>query len=223
MSRGLSSGNSKMEIKLQNKQGIVVIEAQDLAQKAKADFLVGSGSLGLSFFIKRRSFMDLEKHEELLEDARRQYPDMILDGAINNDYWSKEKIRILWVVKETSEFPKGNDLRSLLRQVSDSSEPDKIYSNWELAYALPIKVSHEFIESEKRINKLVDKRSILNHVAIIALNKSVGASKSSHSELLEAAGKFRELVLKQIDSLDPNIVILADTFPYLFERGKTWK
>jgi len=92
-----------------------------------------------------------------------------------------------------------------------------------LAYALPIKVSHEFIESEKRINKLVDKRSILNHVAIIALNKSVGASKSSHSELLEAAGKFRELVLKQIDSLDPNIEILADTFPYLFERGKTWK
>ena len=45
-----------MEIKLQNKQGIVVIKAQDLAQKAKADFLVGSGDLGLSFYKKERFY-----------------------------------------------------------------------------------------------------------------------------------------------------------------------
>ena len=165
--------------------------------------------------------MDLEKHEELLKEAQRQYPDMILDGAVNNDCWGKEKTRILWVVKEASEFPKGNDLRILLSQVSDNPEPDKIYSDWESAYGLPIKVSHEVIESEKRINKLIDKRSILNRIAIIALNKRVGVSKSSYSELSKVARKFHEMILKQIDFLDPNIVILAGTFPCLFERGKT--
>ena len=41
-----------MEIKLQNRQEGLISKAQDLAQKAKADFLVGSGSLGLFNFSK---------------------------------------------------------------------------------------------------------------------------------------------------------------------------
>jgi len=157
--------------------------------------------------------MDLEKYEELLKEVREQYPDMILDGAVDNASWGKEKIRVLWVLKELKEFPKSNDLRSLLRQVANDPEPDKIYSGWELSYGLPIKVSCKFLGSNDQMN-----RSILNRIAIIAVNKDASVTKSSHNELLEAGKKFRAIVSRQIELLDPTIVILEDTFHYLFDK-----
>jgi len=157
--------------------------------------------------------MDLEKHEELLKETQKQYPDIVLDGAVDNASWSKEKNRVLWVLKELNEFPKSNDLRSLLRQVANDLEPKKIYLNWQSSHGLHIKVSCQFLGSNNQTD-----RSILNRIAIIAVNKDASVSKSSYNELLEAGKKFRAIVLRQIELLDPTIVILEDTLHYLFDR-----
>ena len=161
---------------------------------------------------------NLEKHEELLKEARKQYPDMVLDGAVDNACWSKERIRVLWVLKEMKEFPKGNDLRNLLRQIANDPEPDKVYTNWKLAYKSLINASYELINNERRVDSLYDKRVILNHIAVVSINKDISPRMSSFSELSEAADKFREIILKQINLLDPTIVILADAFHYLYRK-----
>ena len=58
--------------------------------------------------------MDLEKHAKLLKELQKDCPSAVLDGAVNDEAWSRQSTRLLWVLKETNDF--SGDLRLLDRK-----------------------------------------------------------------------------------------------------------
>ena len=88
--------------------------------------------------------MDLKGHEQLLSELRTKYPTAVLDGAVNEESWSKlSNNRILWILKEVNDYP--GDLRDLLKQFANDPNPSGIYANWQNTYGAVAQVSHGII------------------------------------------------------------------------------
>ena len=156
--------------------------------------------------------MDIKGHEQLLSKLRTKYPKAIRDGTVNEDFWSNlPNNRILWVLREVNDFPW--DLRCLSRQFANAPVPTKIYKNWKDTYGSIVQVSYGIITGCREWGpwaKNVDAiRTILNEIAVIDVNKCSGTSASDPKALTEAAEKFHDIIVKQIELLDPNIVILG--------------
>ena len=157
--------------------------------------------------------MNLKEHEKVLAELREQDPDIVFDGAVNNDFWTDSKTRILWVLKETNGLPKDRDLRVLLKQFANDSNPNGIYANWQSTYGAVVQVSYGIINGCIEWGAWADDvdgiRGVLNKIAVININKQAGGAKSNWKELKEATKKFKDIVLQQIELLDPTIVILG--------------
>ena len=162
--------------------------------------------------------MDLKGHEQLLSALRTKYPDAVLDGAVNEDFWSNlPKNRILWVLREVNDYP--GDLRDLLKQFVNDPNPSGIYANWQKTYGAVVQVSYGIITGCREWGSWTDNidgiRKVLNEIAVINVNKLGGGSVSDSRTLTEAAEKFHEEIIKQIELLDPNIVILGGTKDFI--------
>jgi len=154
--------------------------------------------------------MDIENHEGLLKKLQTNYPAIVLDGAVNNEEWGKlTENRILWVLKETNDY--AGDLRELLRQFADASDPNKIYKNWKNTYGAVVQVSYgilngclEWGEWAEKVNEI---RKTLHKIAVLNVNKLGGKERTDMSKLKESPKE--NFTLKQIDLIDPDIVILG--------------
>ena len=154
--------------------------------------------------------MDFKGHKQLLSELRTKYPKAIRDGAVNEDSWSNlPNNRVLWVLKEVNDFM--GDLRNLLNNQEELYK----YSNWKATYGLVAKVSYGILnqlgwgEWAENVDKLVKEDRILQKIAVININKCGGTSASDPKALTEAAEKFHDIIVKQIELLDPNVVILG--------------
>ena len=167
--------------------------------------------------------MNLKEHEKVLAELREQDPDIVFDGAVNNDFWTDSKTRILWVLKETNEFPKDKDLRVLLGEISNAPDPNSVYNRWKATYGLVVKVSYgllnnlEWGEWADDMDSLLKNGKTLEKLAIINVNKRAGGAKSDAKKLREAAGEFKEMLLRQIELLDPHIIILGGVSDIVLE------
>jgi len=156
--------------------------------------------------IKGGDKMDLKKHEELLKKLQTEYPTAILDGATDNKEWSKlpKEQRILWILKEVNDY--AGDLRSLL-------DPTELcgYSKWQATYGLIAKVSYGILTGKwvEDADRLVKDEKVLQKIAVINVNKLGGTNRTNQQNLAEAAEEFHDIILKQIELLDPDIIILG--------------
>jgi hypothetical protein len=152
--------------------------------------------------------MDIKKHEELLKELQKNHPTAVLDGAANAKEWSRLPTgkRILWILKEVNDY--AGDLRSLL-------EPTELcgYSKWQSTYGLVAKVSYGVLTGKwiDDAERLVKDENILQKIAVINVNKLGGTNKTDSQSLSEAAEKFHDLLFRQVELLDPGIVILGGT------------
>ena len=158
--------------------------------------------------------MDLKGHEQLLSELRTKYPNAVLDGAVNEESWNKlSNNRILWILKEVNDYP--GDLRNLLKQFANDSNPSGVYAHWKNTYGAVVQVSRGIINGCAEWGTWADNidgiRNVLNEIAVINVNKLGGGSASDPKVLAESAEKFHDVIVKQIELLDPNIVILGGT------------
>jgi hypothetical protein len=150
--------------------------------------------------------MDIKRHGELLKELQREHPTAVLDGAVNNDQWSSQKDkRILWILREVNDF--AGDLRNLL---NDPNELCK-YSRWQATYGLIAKASYALLNDKwiEDADSLVKNEKILQKIAVINVNKTGGTATSEAQKLAEAAERFHEVIFRQVEFLDPDIVILG--------------
>jgi len=149
--------------------------------------------------------MNLKEHEKLLEALKTKYSKAIPDGAVNNEEWGKATKRILWILKEVNDF--AGDLRTLL------NDPDELYkySRWQATYGLIAKVSYGLLTGKwvEDADRLVKDEKVLQKIAVINVNKTGGTATSDAQKLAEAAERFHEVIFKQVEFLDPDIVILG--------------
>jgi len=158
--------------------------------------------------------MDLKGHKELLSKLRTKYPEAIWDGAVNEDSWNElSDNRILWILKEPHGKIDPPDLRYLLRQFANNSNPNGVCATWKRTYGLVVKVSYGIIngccEWKQWAAKVDDIRTILNKIAVININKYWGGSAAVPKVLAESAEEFLDVIIEQIKLLDPEVVILG--------------
>jgi hypothetical protein len=151
------------------------------------------------------------------------------DGIINPDFYSKEKIRLLWVLKEANDTTstEGWDMKKFLRcrRVEDKGLFN--YSKWKMTFGLICKISHGVLDSlttYEKINSLDDEElaSVLDKIAYINVKKTAGGAVVDYEEFNKYLSNPDNLafVRNQIRDIKPHVIICGNTFHYLFPNLK---
>jgi hypothetical protein len=126
----------------------------------------------------------------------------------------KSKHRILWILKEANDPDGGGwSLIDFLATRVDESEGLFHYSRWAATFGLVIKVSYGllngFIDYDKIEKDLKKASESLDYIAVINIKKVPGGSQASLAKVAEEINP--QLILKQINEINPDIVIGGNT------------
>ena len=131
-------------------------------------------------------------------------PDRICrDGIFDEPEWKKAGKKILFVMKEVNNWEGGN-LKNLFR---DGPK----YQTWHTASRWAAGILYNFPEYEK-IDTWPMKKGAIRKIASINLKKTSGRSYSNMSVINAYAYADKELLLEQIDEIQPNIIVACGTF-----------
>lgn len=123
-----------------------------------------------------------------------------MDGIIDEALWHSAPRKVLYLFKETNEF--RGDFRLLLNE-----KPWKVIGHWTYALCnvqngkLPF-----FLDADNNYNEFCRMSAILN------LKKETGGSTSDNDEIKRVAARDKELILEQLEIINPDIVICGGTF-----------
>jgi hypothetical protein len=134
----------------------------------------------------------------------------IYDGITNISKFRKSKIKILWILKEAH---KANNTpwnhRDFHKDVSG-------YKYWRKTYQKIMYVCHGIIYGKNCLedisdienNGTIDGENILESIAIINVNKSgIKSPFSFQHSINRAYHNKKEIILKQIEEINPDIII----------------
>jgi len=162
--------------------------------------------------INRKSITEIDK---LFDEIKYDKIKPVKDGIVDVDQYSKAKFRILWVLKEANSKNFGGwDLRSFIAN-------DLLgYHNWRRTYNLITYVTWGILNGFPKWKKQsrgweAEHITILQKIAFINLKKIPGASSSSDSEIKSEFQNNKEIIFKQIEAFNPDIVIFGGTKKYL--------
>jgi len=152
----------------------------------------------------------------------------ILDGIIDIEKYLSAKYKILWILKEAyDDFdeegnPRGGnwDLRELIR--SRNSYQDfagggrrtfirMLYASWGILNDFTIWNNIPDLDKDSSV------LNALKGIAYINVKKLPGLKLSSHSIIANAYKSDKELLLKQIELINPNIIIGGATLHHFID------
>jgi hypothetical protein len=156
--------------------------------------------------------MNLAAHDELWVALRKASADVIIDGPIVPSRYEVAKPRIMWVLRE-AHGGKGWDYREFVDKNLHS------YPHWRRTLGVVAKVSDGIIrgcaaysELTRDPKKLQDR---LREVAIVNANKDIGKKRIDWKQFIKQAETYAPTILRQIEHLDPHVLIFAGTFDVL--------
>lgn len=151
----------------------------------------------------------------------------LLDGIINPDLYfnrSLTKYRILWILKEPyddfdkSENPVGGGWNYRAAMNDNPIRFSKI-STWQrIAYA-----SYGILNSFCQYDDMdfIDKNPVIfeavKHIAFINVKKLPGGKNSSEASIKNAYANHKSILLQQIETYQPDIIIGGNTLPYFIK------
>lgn len=150
--------------------------------------------------------------ETFLDDWRDGYPQgarFVRDGAVNWDEWISQKTpKVLFLLKEAyTDEPDGFDLREYVR----------LWRKWKGTWqgvAIITKAIHDAAKGDILFDKrfLEEERGkILQSISIVNIKKVYGESKSCNDDLLCYARHDAEFISREIEMLEPNVVVCGGT------------
>ncbi len=140
-----------------------------------------------------------EHYEKLGIDPQR----ICKDGIINQEEYLKAPKKVLFVMKEVNDWP-GGDLREML------AEGPK-YQMWHSTARWAAGIIHDFPHFSE-VDNYPRRREAIRQVAVINLKKTSGGPYSKMSVINAYAFKDRELLLRQIEEIAPEIIVACGTF-----------
>jgi hypothetical protein len=158
--------------------------------------------------------MDLTAHDKLI----KTWPaGTIVDGPIVASRYELAAPRIMWVLREAHENNRGDipDYRELVRNKKELFH----YRYWRRTIGRVAKVSGgtlggclPYAAVTNDSNKL---HEFLLQIAVVNVNKAGGKRSSNSTLMQQAADEYGSTILRQVEFLDPHIIIFAGTFGYL--------
>jgi hypothetical protein len=171
--------------------------------------------------------------KEVYKDPKgKAYP--ILDGIVNTSEFNKAKFKILWILKEPygdidengeSSCDDREDKRSDLNEKDETNYFQKDHKTFDPIIYIAYCIFNNFIPyTDHTVNYIKDDPSMiatLKKIAYINISKLPGKTDSngreSHFRKICQDDKYKEVLKKQIDSINADIIIGGNTLQYLHE------
>lgn len=148
--------------------------------------------------------------------------DPVYDGIIEIGNYSKQNIKILWILKEANDLHKdgiiygGYDIRESLKKITIHTK-----GAWRKTFNPIIYTSYGILNGFKlwhemgntyRNQEIID---VLKSIAFINLKKIPGRGQSNMGVITSEYNKGKEIVLEQIKVFKPNVIIGGNTLRIL--------
>jgi len=165
----------------------------------------------------KNKFEEIQKKisKEILEKDKNA----IVDGIINYENYAEATTKILWVLKEPysdktdwtyQQYLSISDIKGKIGTKEDTLKYEIFRRILYTSYGLINKIEYSCLPlaEEKSVY------SIGEEIAYINIKKTGGGSQSDDQEIADAYAANEELLLKQIEEYDPNILIFGNTLKY---------
>lgn len=169
---------------------------------------------------------DLELESEWFASYGDETIDFIYDGPTDYEAWIRNPLRILCLFKEAFGGGRWNHAHAIkqdngLFRVSGGANQAMHYRTIEWLYALEKAILGEpFDVDHERANDYPAAREVMLRSAWVNIKKANGLSKSNYANLSEVLVRDHAFLAKQIELLNPKIVLCGNTFsvakPFLF-------
>ncbi|MCW3805739.1 hypothetical protein [Plebeiibacterium marinum] len=145
-----------------------------------------------------------ELYQQWEEHAKYEY--FVRDGILNYEVWNTTKPKIMFLLKETAD-----DFVNIADNDIDIRNGNGSHFWWNICY-------WKYVVSNKYINKDIvfiptrelpeaQKDYVLNDIAYVNVKKQCdNKTKTSDSEILEYANRDKQLLVSQIELINPDIV-----------------
>ncbi|MCK4426986.1 MAG: hypothetical protein KAW16_00730 [candidate division Zixibacteria bacterium] len=133
------------------------------------------------------------------------------DGVVDEDRFEKARRRILFILRETNDFPESNEFRGDLRTFLSQT------LKWQLWHAVG-RWACGILNDFPDYRECDDRQKIHNairQIAIINLKKITGGSWSDLDEINETAHRDKEFIKKEVDIIDPQVIVTCGTWSHL--------
>lgn len=166
---------------------------------------------------------DQRIYQEIIDPSGTSLP--VMDGIVNPEKFLSAKHKILWILKEVNdpeyheEYGGKRGGWSMRDFISDNFGN---YTYWRRTYA-PItyttwSILNGFCSWNETPEFSIEQASdLLEHIAYINLKKLPGLAQSNWKEIKAAYEANKSLILAQINSINPDIIIGGGTLHYLYD------
>jgi hypothetical protein len=174
----------------------------------------------------KNKFEEIQKY--ISKEILKKNENAIVDGIINCEKYANAKTKILWVLKEPysdktdwtyQQYLSINDIKGKIGTEDDTLKYEIFRRILYTSYGLIN--NKEWADLPFAEEKEV--YGVGEEIAYINIKKTGGGPESDDKEIAEAYAVNEELLLKQIEEYEPNILIFGNTLKYFnWEKLKGW-
>ena len=161
---------------------------------------------------------------KLFNQLKINNPSIVTDGVVNEKEYLDSKYRILYVMKEVNSYQNGG--WSLTEFISNGAIPqtwDNVARWTEGILNLEKDLDWEYLNGDNDLRRNI----YLKKIASINLKKTPGRHTSIYNEIKMATKNNKEILKKQVDIYQPNIIVCCGTselyVEYCIEPDFTWQ
>ncbi len=176
----------------------------------------------------KKQIKEIDMLIEKQYNINNEFDYVILDGIVDVEKYLKSDFKILWILKEPHD--KGEhgkfDMRHLIQDAKyktglnpnmKATFTNIIYSTFAILNNF---ISWKKIEDFRENNELID---VLQNIALINIRKLPGDASSDDKEIENTYNAHKLLLLKQIEIINPDIIIGGGTIKHLYTDLKLSK
>ena len=147
----------------------------------------------------------------------------IQDGIVSLEDYINSKVKVMWVLKEANSSDDSDwDQRSAIKFLRTENG---IIKGWKRTFEHIIYVTNGIINGKKwdEMPDIEDEYSIidvLKELAYINVKKIPGGGTSKEGEITSFFNNHKELLIEQINSLQPEVIIFGNTMKYFTNELK---
>lgn len=163
-------------------------------------------------------------HQDNQDSNEEQNKNSVLDGVVNPEKYLKAKYKILWILKQPYGLEEGGDLKKMLIKENwyDEMKEYNAYRTWDPIIYVSYGMLNDscqwcqwddmdYVHENKEMPEFIQK------IAIINVEKVSGTTRTSQNILKKAYNKNKVLLLEQIETYNPDIIIAGNTLPLFYE------
>jgi hypothetical protein len=141
-------------------------------------------------------------------------------GGVFNEYeYSKLDLKVLFVLKEVIDDSK-NEIWSLVDLINNQINEQKFLTIWKRIGELSFGLYNDFPPYHSTVTAMFHNPNIsegLEKLAVINLKKTGGKNQSEMSEIRESAIENRELIIKELEIINPDLFVCGGNFDIVCE------